>query len=73
LRPAPIVLHLDGLRIKIPFEEWRDSLADIEVFGRRLEEVATISGARIGGSTLIRILSRSEVQARDARRSTAAA
>ncbi|MDD1767858.1 MAG: methanogenesis marker 7 protein [Methanomassiliicoccales archaeon] len=67
LRPAPIVLHLDGLRVKIPFEEWKDQLAGIDIFGHRLGDVSRISGARIGGSTIIKILTKSEVDARDSK------
>jgi len=73
LRPAPIVLHLDGLRVKIPYEEWRDELASIDIFGYKLGDVTKISGARIGGSTLMKILTKSEVEAREARKSATAA
>ncbi|MGD0056644.1 MAG: methanogenesis marker 7 protein [Methanomassiliicoccales archaeon] len=67
LRPAPIVLHLDGLRVKIPYEEWREQLASIDIFGHEIGDVADISGAKIGGSTLITILTKSEVEARETR------
>jgi putative methanogenesis marker protein 7 len=67
LRPAPIVLHLDGLRVKIPFQEWRDQIAAVEVYGHRLEDIATLSDSRLGGSTLIKIRTRSEVEAHDAK------
>lgn len=62
LRPAPIVLHLDGLRVKIPYQEWKDQIANIEVYGHKLGEIANISDSRLGGSTLIRIKTRSEVE-----------
>ncbi|MBI0584180.1 MAG: methanogenesis marker 7 protein [Methanomassiliicoccus sp.] len=62
LRPAPIVLHLDGLRVKIPYSEWKDQIAAVEVYGRRLGDIARISDSRLGGSTLIRIKTRSEVE-----------
>jgi hypothetical protein len=66
LRPAPVVLHLDGLRVKIPYQEWKDTLAAVEVYGHRLGDIATLSDSRLGGSTLIRIKTRSEVEAQDA-------
>jgi putative methanogenesis marker protein 7 len=66
LRPAPIVLHLDGLRVKIPFQEWKDQIAAVEVYGHRLGDIATLSDSRLGGSTLIKIKTRSEVEAHDA-------
>jgi putative methanogenesis marker protein 7 len=73
LRPAPIVLHLDGLRVKIPYEEWKDRLANIDIFGHKLGEVTAISSARIGGSTIMKILTKSEVEAREARKGAATA
>jgi putative methanogenesis marker protein 7 len=73
LRPAPIVLHLDGLRVKIPYEEWKNQLANIDIFGHKLGEVTAISSARIGGSTIMKILTKSEVEAREARKSAATA
>jgi len=62
LRPAPIVLHLDGLRVKIPYAEWKDQIAAVEVYGRRLGDIADISDSRLGGSTLIKIKTRAEVE-----------
>jgi putative methanogenesis marker protein 7 len=73
LRPAPIVLHLDGLRVKIPYEEWKDQLANIDIFGHKVGEVTAISSARIGGSTIMKILTKSEVEAREARKGAATA
>lgn len=67
LRPAPVVLHLDGLRVKIPYQEWKDQIAAVEVYGHRLGDIATISDSRLGGSTLIRIKTRSEVEDHDRR------
>jgi putative methanogenesis marker protein 7 len=66
LRPAPIVLHLDGLRVKVPFEEFGKQIADLEVYGRKLSDIAIITGSRMEGSTLIRIMTECEVKARDA-------
>lgn len=66
LRPAPVVLHLDGLRVKIPYEQWKDTIADIEIYGHRLGDVATISESSLGGSILIKIKTMSEVNYADA-------
>ncbi len=66
LRPAPVVLHLDGIRVKIPYHENREELEGLEVFGRTLGEVARITPSRISeSSTIIRIMTRSEVEYRD--------
>lgn len=66
LRPAPIVLHLDGLRLKIPYEEHREYLENVMVYGRRLGEVATISPSKIDNSSIIvRIKTSSQVEDED--------
>jgi len=66
LRPAPIVLHLDGLRLKIPMKGNAEAIADMKVYGRRLGDIARISESRIGDSSMIvRIMTRSEVDDRD--------
>ena len=68
LRPAPVVLHLDGLRVKIPYREWKDQLSAVDVYGRRLGDIATLSDSRLGGSTLLKIMTRAEVENHDAQR-----
>lgn len=66
LRPAPIVLHLDGIRVKIPYSANREELESIEVLGRRLGDVARIYPSRISdSSTIIKIMTQSEVEYRD--------
>jgi len=68
LRPAPVVLHLDGLRVKVPYERHKDEVAAIEVYGHRLGDIARITESRLGNSILVRIRSRAEVEAMDAGR-----
>ena len=69
LRPSPTVLHLDGLRVKIPYEENREYLENVMVYGRRLGEVAYIEPSRIDDSSvIIRIKTRSQVEYEDSRR-----
>lgn len=72
LRPAPIVLHLDGLRIKIPYAEHREHLENVMVYGRRLGEIADISPSKIDDSSIVvRIKTRSQVEDEDRKRSSA--
>lgn len=69
LRPAPMVLHLDGLRIKIPYSEHRDYLENVEIYGRKLGEIADISPSKIDDSSIIvRIKTRSQVEDEDRHR-----
>lgn len=72
LRPAPMVLLLDGLRIKIPYAEHRDHLENVMVYGRRLGEIADISPSKIDDSSIVvRIKTRSQVEDEDRKRSSA--
>ena len=69
LRPSPMVLHLDGLRVKIPYREHKDYLENVEVFGRKLGEVADIFPSRIDDSSvIIRIKTLSQVAYEDEHR-----
>jgi putative methanogenesis marker protein 7 len=69
LRPAPMVLHLDGLRIKIPYEENKEYLNNVLVYGRKLGDVAVIEPSRIDSSSvIIRIKTRSQVEYEDSQR-----
>lgn len=69
LRPAPLVMHLDGLRAKIPYAEHHEAIENMQVYGRRLGDVCTISPSKINDSSmLIRIKTRSQVAYEDAQR-----
>lgn len=66
LRPAPMVIHLDGLRIKIPYAEHKEYLENVDVYGRKLGEIADISPSKIDDSSIIvRIKTRSQVEDED--------
>jgi putative methanogenesis marker protein 7 len=67
LRPSPIVLHLDGLRVKVPYAEVKEQLCGIDIYGRRLCDITTISPSRLGGSTMVRILTKAQVASKDSR------
>lgn len=69
LRPAPMVIHLDGLRIKIPYAEHREYLENVEIYGRKLGEIADISPSKIDDSSIVvRIRTRSQVEDMDRKR-----
>ncbi|MCQ2078662.1 MAG: methanogenesis marker 7 protein [archaeon] len=66
LRPAPIVMHLDGLRAKISYEEYHEEIENMLVYGRRLGDVCVIAPSKINDSSmLIRIKTRSQVAYED--------
>ncbi len=69
LRPAPMVLHLDGLRVKIPYHEHAEHLSNVKVYGRPLGEIAYIEPSKIDdSSTIIRIKTRSQGESEDVRK-----
>jgi len=63
LRPAPIVLHLDGMRVKVGYDEHHEAIEDMTVYGERLGDICRITPSKINDSSmLIRIKSVSEVE-----------
>ena len=68
LRPSPIVLHMDGLRAKIPYRENVEAIGNMEVYGRKLKDIATITESKLDSSSmLIKIKTASEVEYNDSR------
>lgn len=66
LRPAPLVMHLDGLRAKISYDDYHEAIENMEVYGRRLGDVCEITPSKINDSSmLIRIKTRSQVAYED--------
>ncbi len=65
LRPAPIVIHLDGLRVKVPYDQVKDQLCGVDIYGRKLCDIATIAPSRLGGSTMVHILTKAQVASKD--------
>lgn len=67
LRPAPVVLHVDGVRAKIPYAEYRDAVAALEIYGRKLGDISTITPSRMPNSMLIKIKTRSQLEHDDSK------
>jgi putative methanogenesis marker protein 7 len=66
LRPAPVVLHLDGLRVKIGYEEHHKNIEDMEIYGRKVGEICRLSPSKINDSSiLIKIKTQSQVRQED--------
>jgi len=69
LRPAPVVLHLDGLRVKIGYEEHHEDIENMEIYGRKVGEMCRLSPSKINDSSIIiKIKTRSEVRQEDSER-----
>lgn len=54
LSPAPITIKLDGLRIKLPYDEFSERVASLDVNGRRLGDLARISRSVLKDYILVR-------------------
>lgn len=66
LRPAPIVMHLDGIRVKIPYDQYCEEVGNLSVYGRRLADICTISPSKINDSSMIiRIKTKAQVAYED--------
>lgn len=66
LRPSPIVLHMDGLRAKIPYAENVEAVGNMEIYGRKLKDIARITESKLDNSSmLIKIKTASEVECED--------
>ncbi|ABE52790.1 methanogenesis marker 7 protein [Methanococcoides burtonii] len=62
LTPAPITLQLDGMRIKLPYDRYRDAVGNIEFDeGFLLSDVANILPSKMKDYILVKIKRRSEV------------
>ncbi|WP_456481605.1 methanogenesis marker 7 protein [Methanopyrus sp.] len=59
--PMPITLQLDGLRVKAPYDEWADRVAEVEVFGWKLREIADIRRSEMDDHILVKIKPKSAV------------
>lgn len=69
LRPAPVVLHLNGLRVKIGYDEHHAAIEAMEIYGRKVGDICRLSPSKINDSSiLIRIKTLSEVTQEDLRK-----
>lgn len=60
--PMPIVSQLDGVRVKLPYDEYHEKIANVEVEGYRLGDVTDIKQSKVfDGSTLIKIYPESSI------------
>ena len=62
LSPAPLTLQLDGIRVKLPYDEFHEKIEKLEFDeGVILSELANISRSKMKNYILIKIKSKSEV------------
>jgi len=61
LSPNPVTLKIDGIRVKLPFGQYSEKVANAVINGRRLGEVAVIKRSLMRDYILIRVLPRSKL------------
>jgi len=59
--PMPLTLKVDGLRVKIPFDEYVQRVRDVAVGKYKLGEVAVIKKSAFGNHILIKIMPESQI------------
>ncbi|MEM2880775.1 MAG: methanogenesis marker 7 protein [Candidatus Methanomethylicaceae archaeon] len=56
LSPNPVTLKVDGVRIKLPYDEYKEKVASVVVEGKRLDELSRITRSQMRDYILVRIL-----------------
>ncbi|MHC1566779.1 MAG: methanogenesis marker 7 protein [Candidatus Syntropharchaeia archaeon] len=61
LAPAPLVLKINGLRIKLPYDKYHDQVSNVEIAGYRLGEISEIKRSVYRNRILVEMLGESMV------------
>lgn len=64
LSPSPIVPQLLGLRIKLPFNDFKNEIARVKIGEHHLNEIATLAPSNFRDYILVRFLRRSQIASR---------
>ena len=56
LSPNPVTLKVDGVRIKLPYDEYHDKVAGITLDGKKLGELAVVKRSLMRDYILVRVL-----------------
>lgn len=59
--PMALVSQLDGVRVKLPYEEFHEEIAEVEVEGYRLGDIAEIKKSKMYDHILVKILPESSL------------
>jgi putative methanogenesis marker protein 7 len=59
--PMALVSQLDGVRVKLPYDEFNEEIAEVEVEGYRLGDIAEIKKSKMYDHTLVKILPESSL------------
>ncbi len=62
LSPNPVTLKIDGVRIKLQYDDYKDRVSDIVINGKRLGEFAVVKRSQMRDYILVKILPASMFQ-----------
>ena len=54
--PAPVVSQLDGVRVKLNYDQYHDEIADVEVNNYKLIDISEIRKSMMYDYTLVKLL-----------------
>lgn len=55
LSPSPITIKIDGLRVKLPYDEYAERIGNISLDGQKIGAFSTLTRSVLKGHTLIKI------------------
>ena len=61
ISPAPVTSQLDGVRVKLNYDEYADKIADVDIDGKKLSELAEIKKSFMYDYILVKINSESSL------------
>ncbi|MDI9644017.1 MAG: methanogenesis marker 7 protein [Candidatus Verstraetearchaeota archaeon] len=59
LSPNPVTLKIDGIRVKLPYDDYKERIGKVNIEGRSLSEVAVIKRSLMRNYILVKVLPRS--------------
>ena len=59
--PMSIVSQLDGVRVKLPYDEYYEEIGEVEIEGTKLKDIAEIKKSKMYDHTLVKILPESSL------------
>ncbi len=59
LSPNPVTLKIDGVRVKLLYDEYKDRIGGVDIEGRKLSEFATIKRSLMRNYILVKVLPKS--------------
>ncbi|MFA5311799.1 MAG: methyl-coenzyme M reductase family protein [Methanomassiliicoccales archaeon] len=55
LSPSPITIKVDGLRVKLPYDEYSEKISNVMFMGSKLRDIASVSRSVLKDNVLVRL------------------